>query len=313
MKNNKFISAAVLATVTAGTIYAINRSINLLANANASISDSKGCAYDWRFGKVFYTKKGEGKPILLIHELTCGSSSLEWKRIENEYAKTNTVYSIDLLGCGRSDKPAFTYTNFLYVQLITDFVRNVIGHRTDVVCTGSSSQFVVMACYNDNTIFDKIVMINPYSIVLFTQYSQTDKRLTKLLIEMPLIGTTIFNIKNSMASYRKIFKEQYFSRMVNSSIIKDYYDASHYGTMTSKYLFASICAHYTNINITKAIKSIDNSILIIGGEDEPNIVETCLEYKDFNPSIESTVLRDCKHLPQLEQPKKLIDTLRIYL
>lgn len=313
MKNNKLISAAVLATLTAGTIYAINRTVNLMANAKASINDPEGCYYDWRFGRFFYTKKGTGKPILLIHELTCGSSALEWKKIEAELVKTNTVYTLDLLGCGRSDKPAFTYTNFLYVQMITDFIKNIIGHRTDVVCTGFSAQFITMSCYNDNTLFDKIVMINPESIVLSTQHLSTNKRLTKLLIEMPLIGTTIFNMKNSMASYRTLFKEKYFSKLVQPSIIKDYYDASHYGTMTSKYLFASISANYTNINILQAIKSINNSIIVIGGEDEQNITETCIEYQEFNPAIETAILPGCKHLPQLEQPKKLLETLRIYL
>ena len=60
--------------------------------------------------------------------------------------KTNTVYTIDLLGCGRSDKPNITYTNYLYVQLIDNFIKDVIKEKTDVVATGSSVSFTVMAC-----------------------------------------------------------------------------------------------------------------------------------------------------------------------
>ena len=143
MKNNKLFQIAVLSSITAGTIYVINRTINLLANAKSALTDVNAAKYEWRFGNIFYTKQGEGKPVLLVHELSCGGSDLEWNKIVSEYSKTNTVYTIDLLGCGRSDKPAFTYTNFLYVQMITDFVKNVIGKRTDVVCTGSSSKFVI--------------------------------------------------------------------------------------------------------------------------------------------------------------------------
>ncbi|MDE6209063.1 MAG: alpha/beta fold hydrolase [Lachnospiraceae bacterium] len=313
MKKNKLISAAVLSTLTAASIYSINRIINLMANAKASISSDNGCKYEWRFGNIFYTKQGEGKPVLLIHELTCGSSDLEWKNIVKEYSKNHTVYTLDLLGCGRSDKPAFTYTNFLYVQMITDFVKNIIGKRTDVICTGSSVQFIVMACYNDDSLFDKIVMVNPESIVLSSQNIATNKKLTKLLIEMPLIGTTIFNIYNSMYSYKKLFEEQYFTTKIKSSVVKNYYDAAHYGTMTSKYLFASISANYTKINISTALKSINNSIIIVGGENEKNILQTCLEYQEYNSAIETCIIKNCKHLPQLEQPKSFLETINIYL
>lgn len=312
-KNNKFISTVMLASITAGTIYAINKAINILANLKANLADSNSDTYEWRFGKIFYTKQGEGKPILLVHDLTCGSSDLEWSKIKDELSKTNTVYTLDLLGCGRSDKPALTYTNFLYVQLISDFVKNVIGKRTDVVCTGSSAAFIVMSCYNDSTLFDKILMVNPESVITTSQNVTTNKKLTKLLIELPLIGTTIFNICNSKYSYKKLLQEKYFSFETDDSFIQNYYDAAHYGTNTSKYLFASISANYTKINITTAIKSITNSIIIIGGEDESSIDEICNEYQDLNPSIEYTIINDSMHVPQLENPTDFIETLRIYL
>ena len=312
MKNNKLFQIAVLSSITAGTIYVINRTINLLANAKSALTDVNAAKYEWRFGNIFYTKQGEGNPVLLVHELSCGGSDLEWNKIVSEYSKTNTVYTIDLLGCGRSDKPAFTYTNFLYVQMITDFVKNVIGKRTDVVCTGSSSTFVIMACYNDDTLFDKIAIINPESIVLNSSMA-TNKKLTKLLIEMPLIGTTVFNICNSKSSYRKLADREYFSKRVSSKEVKHFYDASHYGTMTSKYLFASISANYTNVNISHAIKEINNSIVIIGGEDEKNISEIFMEYQEFNPAIETVMINNSKHFPQIEQPKEFLNAIKTYM
>ena len=40
--------------------------------------------YEWKFGKIRYIEKGEGKPILLLHSLGIGSSLFEWKEtIEN--------------------------------------------------------------------------------------------------------------------------------------------------------------------------------------------------------------------------------------
>lgn len=50
--------------------------------------------------------------MLLLHDLHCASSGREWQYIEDALAQDHTVYTLDLLGCGRSDKPAITYTNF---------------------------------------------------------------------------------------------------------------------------------------------------------------------------------------------------------
>lgn len=313
MKKNKLVSVAVLSTITVGTIYAINKSISIYANAQAALSNPNALRYQWRFGNIFYTKQGEGKPVLLIHDLTCGSSDLEWKSIVGTYAKNHTVYTIDLLGCGRSDKPALTYTNYMYVQLITDFIKNIIGHRTDVVATGSSSSIALMACYNDDTLFDKIMLINP-SHIESSSSSKINTKLSKLLLEMPLIGTLIFNISNTRQRYRSLFQKEYFYNpfAVKTSSIKNYYDASHYGTMTSKYLFASLAANYTGINTSRAVKDINNSIYILSGEFDENSKEIATDYQELNPSIEVSVINKTKHLPQLENPNAVINAMSIF-
>ena len=79
--------------------------------------------FEWRFGNIYYTKKGTGSPILLIHDTLPGASGYEWSKIEDELAIDHTVYTVDLLGCGRSDKSSITYTNFVYVQMISDFIK----------------------------------------------------------------------------------------------------------------------------------------------------------------------------------------------
>ena len=53
MRKNKFVQAAVLATITAGTIYGINKTISIYANAAATLSNPRGLQYQWRFGNIF--------------------------------------------------------------------------------------------------------------------------------------------------------------------------------------------------------------------------------------------------------------------
>ncbi len=83
------------------------------------------------------------------------SSGVEWKKVAAILAEKHTVYTVDLLGCGRSEKPNITYTNFLYVQMLTDFIKHIIGEKADVVATGESVAIAVMACGNDENVIGK--------------------------------------------------------------------------------------------------------------------------------------------------------------
>ena len=168
-KKNLFIGTA-LAGATTLTIHLINKFIYFSATLDNLLSNPSGSYYEWKFGKIYFTKTGEGKPILLIHDLNTFSSAHEWYFIKDQLSKTNTVYCIDLLGCGRSDKPNLIYTNYLYVQLISDFIKHVIGEKCDVIATGESGSFAVAACQNDSSIIDKIIMVNPADISILMVY-----------------------------------------------------------------------------------------------------------------------------------------------
>ena len=158
LKKNLTFFTALTGTVI-GTMHVVNRIFQYISTADNMLSDDKYDYYNWRFGKITYKKTGSGSPVLLIHDLNVCSSSYEFEKVCSKLSKTNTVYSIDLLGCGLSDRPAFTYTNFLYVELITNFIKHIIGEKTDVIVSGESCPFVLMACANDDSIINKVCLL----------------------------------------------------------------------------------------------------------------------------------------------------------
>ena len=135
----------LLSTVAVGALHAANRFINATAEMKNIITSGKGQFFNWKNGSIFYTKRGTGSPILLIHDLDPISSGYERHNLAKKLEKDHTVYKLDLLGCGRSDKPYLTYTNYLFVQLITDFIQDVIGEKTDIVVSNRSLSFAVLA------------------------------------------------------------------------------------------------------------------------------------------------------------------------
>ena len=313
-KYKKLLNAGIISSALLLTTWGLNKLIFLRAGIKDMLFCENKHQYSWRFGNIFYTKKGSGSPLLLIHELKCTASAAEWKFLINQLSKEHTVYALDLIGCGRSEKPKMTYTNYIYVQLINNFIKDVIGTRTDVITSGSSSSIAIMGCYSEPELYHHIMMVNPLSMKEMAKYPKANHKTLKTLIELPLIGTTIYNM---ITSYRSIFKD-YKNKILYPDMniqkqVDTMYEASHLGGPSARYLYASERSHFTNINILHALKKLNHSICIIGGKDEKNIQETLEDYVYCNPSIETELMDNCMQYPHIEQPEAFSSLCSIYL
>ena len=296
-----------------GTLHIINRIFTYIATADDYLQKDTYKYYNWRFGKVAYKEKGSGSPLLLVHNFDVCSSSDEWKNIEEELSKTNTVYTIDLLGCGCSDRPFLTYTNFLYAQLITDFIKHIIREKSDVIVSGDSSSFVLMANANDETIINRIIMINPQNLISLAKVPTKRTKLIKYLLCTPIIGTFIYNMKiNKHTIYQKFISSCYYDQnAVNEKDILTCFESSHKDGCRSKYLYACQKSRYTNANILFCLGKMTNSIFIIIGNSNPENALSANQYQNQIPSIEIVGINNTKQLPHVEKPDEFIEQVKI--
>lgn len=279
-----FISSALGATTIA--FHVVNK---FVFNASADEGDSNDSAsyYAWKFGKIKYEKAGSGTPLLLIHDMNHYSSSVEWDKVVPELAKNHTVYTLDLLGCGNSDKPAITYTCYLYVQLLTDFMRDIIGEKTDIIATGASSSFVAAACQNIADMIDHVVLVCPENIHTLAQAPTYKSKLAAKVINIPIYGTFIYNIT------------------ARNTTLSD--------SAACKYLYASILGHYTTINMRHCLENLSVSFSIISGKNAPETALSAQEYCNILPSIEHVEVESCGFLPQRENAKGFLEQIDILL
>lgn len=312
-KNYKTITLLGIFTVTG--LHIINKLYYSYGKSKEILTKTENNFYDWRFGKIRYQKKGNGSPVLLIHDLDIGSSSYEFYKLMDELVKTNEVYAIDLLGYGLSEKPNFTYTNFLYVQLINDFIKNIICKKTTVITSGDSVSIGVMSCHADPELIQNLIFINPKNISKFNQIPSKRSKLNKYIIETPVIGTFIYNLISNKENIVKNFKENYYYDFTNSKLeeIYAYLESAHSEDYNSKYSYSSNVGRYLNINIYSALQNIDHSIMIIMGEDYENAEIIKDGYLSCNGAIESYNIPLTKKLPHLEKPEEVAEKCSIYL
>ena len=264
-------TCTILTGLTVASMHIVNRFVYYMSTIDEILSDKNTEYYDWRFGRICYHKTGSGSPLLLIHDLNVCSSSYEWNQIVDQLSKTNTVYTIDLLGCGRSDKPYLTYTNYLYVQLITDFIKHIIGEKTDIIAMGESGSFVLMACANDHSIIDKVLLINPGDLIELSKIPTKRTKLKQHCINMPVVGTFLYNLRFN----------------------------------------SSIKSRFTNANVMYSLNRINNSVFIIVGNANPEYALIANQYQNYMPSIEIQEIDHTKRFPHLEDPETFLEQVEI--
>lgn len=308
----KLTFLAVFTGAAVGTMHVVNRVFQYISTADNLLDKDTYQYYNWRFGKIAYKKAGSGRPVLLIHDLSVCSSSNEWHKVVEKLSKTNTVYALDLLGCGCSDRPLLTYTNFLYVQLITDFIKDIIGERTDIIASGESSSFAIMACANDDTVIDRVILINPQDLASQAKIPTKRSYMIKYILITPIIGTFIYNMKVNKRTIReKLLSEVYDQNSIREKDILTCFESSHKDNTNSKYLFASQKSRFTNANIVYCLSKINNSIFIITGNANPENIIAANQYQNHLPSIEILGINKTKQLPHLERPEEFIEQVGV--
>ncbi|GLT87187.1 hypothetical protein SLE2022_052840 [Rubroshorea leprosula] len=99
-------------------------------------------------------------PLLLVHGF--GASIPHWRRNIGTLARHYTVYAIDLLGFGASDKPKeFSYTMEAWAQLILDFLDEVVQKPTVLIGNSVGSlACVIAASESTRNLVQGLVLLN---------------------------------------------------------------------------------------------------------------------------------------------------------
>lgn len=84
---NKLLTLLILSSGAAAATALINKAVKLSAVSKHILESRVSLCYRWRLGNIHYTKIGEGKPLLLVHDLEPASSSYEWHEVQQKTGK----------------------------------------------------------------------------------------------------------------------------------------------------------------------------------------------------------------------------------
>ena len=299
-----WILAATGLAAGAGTLAAVNRLIAMSAGEVYSVLDGEEGHYAWEHGDIYYTVRGRGAPLLLVHGIYAGASSFEYRRVFEPLSREFRVYALDLLGFGLSARPPIVYTPALYIQLIQDFTRQVMGgtdQPVSVVASSLGAAFAIRAVAERPDLFERLVLIEPTGIETLNAPRLTLPRwAARALLRAPLLGQTLYNLVASRANIRYYLTRRIYARpaSVTSSLVDYYHVAAH--QPGARFAPASFISGALDTPVAAAYEALKLPILLVWGKDARIApLEQVRAFRQSNPRAELSVL-NCGALPQDE-------------
>ena len=153
---------------------------------------------------IFYTVKGEGKPLLLIHGY--GAGIWVWEKQIEVLSQGYRVYALDLIGHGFSDRPKIPYTPETYIHCLKDFMDGVGIEKATLIGNSMGGGVAwAMAILSPERV-DRLILIDCVSPDVLHQVKNESFRMLAAIGDIPFLPYLVMAGRNK-SSIRQILLE----------------------------------------------------------------------------------------------------------
>jgi pimeloyl-ACP methyl ester carboxylesterase len=261
--------------------------------------------FTWRGRRLFYAHRKartrSGRPVLLLHGIHAAAWSYEWRSNVDALASQHDVYALDLLGFGMSDRPQLRYSARLYMRLIDDFARQVIGEAATLIASSLTAAYAAVLGARDPGQYPALVLIEPTGLVRRNSAATTGGDVARVVVNAPLVGSAVFNALASRRSVRYWLERAYVDlEFVTPELVSIYHRAAH--QPGARHAPAAFLSGHLNLDVRGAIRRLRQPVLLVWGEQAVETpVEDARGFMALNPALQLTILDPAGMLPHDEQ------------
>lgn len=299
---------AALGSVAAFNLLA-RRSIAPLPNL---LGGEEG-TFEWRGHRIAYTVHGDGPPVLLVHGVGLWNWSFEWRRNVDVLARHYRVFAIDLLGYGRSSRPAIGYSARLFIALLGDFARRVVASPVALVGAGLSGAYAVEVAAADPARFPLLVLVVPPGLTQLRARPSTTDGAGRRLVDTPLVGTAAFNTRVTRAALARGLAAAYYrDHRIDRGLLDVAYATTH--QPGAKHAPAAWLGEQLNHDIRAALRRlVQPTLLVWGAQAESSPVEESFGYRALRRDLRVAILDPAGDVPHDEQPEEFNEVVGEFL
>lgn len=271
--------------------------------------------YSWRDGEISYAVRGTGTPVLLLHGIYASACGYEMRRVFAPFAERYRVYCPDLIGFGLSDRPAIDYTPTIYMQMLRDFVQDVVGRSCIVVASSLTAAYVIQLAFDHPGLFRRLVLALPTGLEQLVDRAPTRaKAAGYAALKSPIAGEAAFNALVSKPSLHYFLEKQsyYDSSAVTDEMVEYYHVAAH--QKNARYAPAAFVAQQLNWPVRHAFAGLTQPTLVVWGA---NAMIAPLKYaqtfRHVNPRTRMEILERCGAVPHDECADRFVALVQQWL
>jgi pimeloyl-ACP methyl ester carboxylesterase len=306
--------------IAGGAGMAALAAVNAVIQRNATEPDDSALGgeahfFPWKHGRVFYKVSGierPGLPLIFIHGIGAGASSFMWRKNFDDLARNFRVYALDLLGFGFSDKPATaSYSADLYVELITDFIREVSGAPVNVIASSLGAAYAIRVADEHPELVNAMILNGPTGSDNLNRRPGMAGAAFYGLLQSPVLGTSFYNVMASERSIRDYARENLFydHRRVTDRLVTNLYATSH--QPGAQHAIAAFLAGYLNTDTRSPFSRLTQPTTVVIGKQDPTApIEKTIGFLELNPIAQLEVFDYCRMMPEQEQPERFNDLVR---
>lgn len=282
-----------------------------------------GTYWHWRGESIYYLRAGsrDRPPLLLVHGF--GASTDHWRKNVAELQQDFEVWAIDLLGFGRSSKPAWTYSGQLWQEQLQEFIAAVIGRPVAIAGNSLGGYAALCVAANHPEWIAGVVLLNsagPFSETADPEKPQPNNPLQKMLRDtlqglflQPWASNLLFQWLRQPWVIRQTLERVYVDRTaITEQLVEDIYWPS--CDAGAAQVFASVFKSPPGAKVDALLVRLQCPLLLLWGEGDPwmQARERSQKFRQYCPHLEEVFLQ-AGHCPHDEVPAQVNARIRTWL
>jgi pimeloyl-ACP methyl ester carboxylesterase len=219
---------------------------------------------------------------------------------------------LDLLGFGFSDKPAgVPYSADLYVDLITDFIREIVGPPVNIIASSLGAAYSVRIADEHAELVNSLILNSAVGYDSLNTRPGMAGAAFYGLLQSPILGTSFYNVMASERSIRDYARNHLFydHRRVTNRLVSHLYATSH--QEGAQHAIAAFLSGYLNVDTRAAFSRLDQRVtLVCGKQDATTPAAKVVEMARQNPQARLEIFDYCRMLPEQEYPERFNNLVR---
>jgi pimeloyl-ACP methyl ester carboxylesterase len=271
-----------------------------------TISGAEGTTVAYGDYQTYYERLGRdsGEPVLMIHGIGGGSSVFQYRFTAPAVAKAGyNVYAIDLLGFGKSSRPAIRYTQDLHVAQIVSFLETVIKQPTVIVANSLTAAYSVRIAAQRPDLVKALVLIGPTGYERLSR-PQNQDRINFFNTLSGILGKVLFGVITTDNWQKYFLLDAYRDEKSFTPEVLSTYDQN-LKAPNAEWVIYSFISGNLDQDVKPFWSNLTTPTLLVWGTKDGNFLRFS-DSQDFlaaRPDVEFLAVENVKLLPNEDDPE----------